>query len=162
MELLGLVENITAEYNDGYTHYQVSALCAQVLLYALLVLLPLLVLLGFLLRWITVRAGRPAVGIWLVRGGVALLLVYALLLAAGTGPYLQLYPCGGASSPWTLWIICCRVAAVPFWPWHSIWAGGWAAPEEGHGVAGQGDPPRPLILRPQNDPKRRNRWTRTN
>ena len=95
MELLGLVENITAEYNDGYTHYQVSALCAQVLLYALLALRPLLVLLGVLIRWLTVRAGRPAAGIWLVRGGVALLLVYALLLAAGTGPYLQLYPCGG-------------------------------------------------------------------
>lgn len=95
MELLGLVENISGEYNDGYTHYQVSALCAQVLLYALLALIPLLFLLGFLARRLTGRAGRPAAGIWLVRGGVVLLLVYALLLAAGAGPYLQLYPRGG-------------------------------------------------------------------
>ena len=95
MEMLGLVENISAEYNDGYTYYQVSALCAQVLRYALLALIPLLILLGFLARRLTARAGRPAAGIWLVRGGVALLLVYALLLAAGTGPYLQLYPSGG-------------------------------------------------------------------
>ena len=36
MEMLGLVENISAEYNDGYTHYQVSTLCAQVLLLSLI------------------------------------------------------------------------------------------------------------------------------
>ena len=96
MELLGLVKNISGEYNDGYTYYQVSALCAQVLRYALLALIPLLILLGFLARRLTARTGRPAAGIWLVRGGVVLLLVYALLLAAGTGPYLQLYPSGGS------------------------------------------------------------------
>ena len=95
MEMLGLVENISAEYNDGYTHYQVSTLCAQVLLYALLALIPLLFLLGFLARRVTGRAGRPAAGIWLVRSGVGLLLAYALLLATGAGPYLQLYPEGG-------------------------------------------------------------------
>ena len=96
MELLGLVKNISAEYNDGYTHYQVSSSCAQVLMYTFLALLPLLFLLGFLVRRLTGRAGRGAVGVWLVRGGVILLLVYAMLLATGTGPYVQLYPSGGS------------------------------------------------------------------
>lgn len=96
MEMLGLVKNISAEYNDGYTHYQVSAHCAQVLLYALLALIPLLFLLGVLAQRLTDRAGRPAAGTWLVRGGVVLLLIYALLLATGTGPYLRLYPRGGS------------------------------------------------------------------
>ena len=95
MEALGLVENISEEYNDGYTYYQVSAFCAQLLLYVLLALIPLLFLLGFLARRLTARAGRGAAGIWLVRGGAAALLIYALLLATGTGPYLQFYPEGG-------------------------------------------------------------------
>ena len=95
MELLGLVKDISGEYNDGWTHYQVSRMCDTVMKYLIFGLIPVLFLLGFLARRLTARAGRDALGIWLVRGGSILLLIYALLLAAGVGPYLKLYPKGG-------------------------------------------------------------------
>lgn len=95
MELLGLVRDVSGEYNDGWTHYQVSRMCDTVIKYLILGSIPAMLLLGFLVRRLMRRTGRNALGIWLVRGGVIVLLIYALLLAAGVGPYIKLYPKGG-------------------------------------------------------------------
>ena len=81
MEMLGFVENISAEYQDGYIHYSVSGSCDTVMMRFLLGLFPLLFLFGFLTRRLSARAGRDALGIWLARVSVALLLGYALLLS---------------------------------------------------------------------------------
>ena len=82
MEMLGFVENISAEYQDGYIHYSVSGSCDTVMMWLLLGLFPLLFLFGFLTRRLSARAGRDTLGIWLARVSVALLLGYALLLSA--------------------------------------------------------------------------------
>ena len=95
MEMLGFVENISAEYQDGYIHYSVSGSCDTVMMWLLLGLFPLLFLFGFLTRRLSARAGRDTLGIWLARVSVALLLGYALLLSIGVGPYIQFYPSGG-------------------------------------------------------------------
>ena len=96
MELLGLVKDVSGEYNDGWTHYQVSRMCDTVMRYLILGLIPAMLLLGFFIRKLAGRAGQNVLGVWLVRGGVILLLIYALLLAAGVGPYIKLYPRGGS------------------------------------------------------------------
>lgn len=95
MELLGLVKDVSGEYSDGWTHYQVSRMCDTVMKYLILGLIPAMLLLGFFIRRLAGRTGQNILGIWLVRGGVVLLLIYALLLAIGVGPYIKLYPRGG-------------------------------------------------------------------
>ena len=95
MELLGLVKDVSGEYNDGWTHYQVSRMCDTVMKCLIWGAIPAMLLLGFLVRRVAARTGRDTLGIWLVRVSVILLLVYALLLAVGVGPYLKLYPKGG-------------------------------------------------------------------
>ena len=47
MEILGLVKDLTGEYNDGYTHYEVSRRCDELMKILLLGLFPALFLLGF-------------------------------------------------------------------------------------------------------------------
>lgn len=67
-----------------------------------------------------------AYGAALVRGGVILLLIYALLLAAGVGPYLKLYPRGGSFLSFDtldhiLRGIYCSLLALAL-----FWGAGWA------------------------------------
>lgn len=95
MEMLGLVKDLTGEYNDGYTHYEVSRHCDELMKALLWGLFPALFLLGFLVRRCLARTGQDPFGKGLVYGGTILLLGYAVLLAAGIGPYIQLYPKGG-------------------------------------------------------------------
>ena len=83
---LGLMEDLTHQYNDGYTHYTVSAKANDVFAYLTLSLLPLLFVIGVLMGF---RRKERA-----IRMGVILLLVYGLLLTVGIGPYIQLYPQG--------------------------------------------------------------------
>lgn len=91
-ELLGLVTDLTARYNDGWTHYQVSAKAGGVFLVLSLALLPLLFLFGLTITHLLDRLGRPALGRRLIRAGTGVLLGYSLLLALGIGPYFQFYP----------------------------------------------------------------------
>ena len=83
---LGLVKDISHTYNDGYTHYTVSAQTGDIFAYLTLSLLPLLFVIGVLMGF---RRKERA-----IRMGVILLLVYGLLLAVGIGPYIELYPQG--------------------------------------------------------------------
>lgn len=87
-QLLGLVEDIAYQYNDGYTHYTVSARTGDVFAALLFSLLPVLFLLGFLIR----RKCSPDKGKKIMRILVTFLLIYAILLAVGIGPYVQFYP----------------------------------------------------------------------
>ena len=83
---LGLVKDISHEYNDGFTHYTVSAQTGDIFAYLTLSLLPLLFVIGLLMG---LRQKERA-----IRMGVILLLIYAVLLAVGIGPYIELYPQG--------------------------------------------------------------------
>ncbi len=58
MEILGLVKDLTGEYNDGYTHYEVSRRCDELMKILLWGLFPALFLLGFLARRCLARADR--------------------------------------------------------------------------------------------------------
>ncbi len=85
-KLLGLVEDISSQYNDGYIHHSVSSKTGDVFTALTLSLIPLLFLAGFLLGRRKDRGQRP------LRIAIILLLVYAVLLAVGVGPYIQFYP----------------------------------------------------------------------
>ena len=87
---LGLVEDIAYQYNDGYTHYRVSGRTGDVFSALTLSLIPLLLIAGFLLRRFAGETGRK-----IIKAGGVLLLIYAVLLAVGVGPYFILYPKGG-------------------------------------------------------------------
>lgn len=87
----GLVEDIAYQYNDGYTHYRVSAQTGDIFTALTISLLPILFLTGFLIR----RKCNPIKGKKYLRIGVISLLVYAVLLATGIGPYIQFYPRSG-------------------------------------------------------------------
>lgn len=85
---LGLMEDLTHQYNDGYTHYTVSAKANDVFAYLTLSLTPIFFLLGFLIgRRYGAETGRHS-----IRITISLLLVYGVLLATGVGPYIQFYP----------------------------------------------------------------------
>lgn len=86
-KLLGLVEDISYQYNDGFIHHSVSARTGDVFLTFFLALIPILFLTGFLLRRRFPEGGQKA-----VRVGSAFLLLYALTSAIGLGPYIQFYP----------------------------------------------------------------------
>ena len=88
---LGLVEDISHEYNDGFTHYTVSVKANDVFACLTLSLLPLLFLAGFLIRFLCTRRGKAHMG-HAVRVAAGILLIYAVLLAVGIGPYIQFYP----------------------------------------------------------------------
>lgn len=90
-QFLGLVEDIAYQYNDGYTHYRVSARTGDVFAALTFSLLPILFVTGLLIRW----KCDPIRGKRLVKIGVTMLLVYAVLLAVGIGPYIELYPQSG-------------------------------------------------------------------
>ena len=90
-EQLGLVTDLTAQYNDGYTHYQVSAQADEVFGRLFLSLFPLFFLVGLLLSLLL--AGRkPKLARKILRCGTSFLLLYGLLLGVGVAPYLQFYP----------------------------------------------------------------------
>ena len=61
-EQMGLVSNLTAQYNDGAIHYQVSARADEVFSILFLSLIPLLFLFGLILRFLLCRAGHPNAG----------------------------------------------------------------------------------------------------
>lgn len=93
-EQLNLVKDISHLYNDGFTHYEVSAgtddFFQALTISAILVLFSL----GFLLCFFTALRGQEKTGQLIIRGSMTLFLIYAVLLAIGVGPYIQFYPQG--------------------------------------------------------------------
>ena len=91
-EWLGLMEDLSA--GNGSTLYTVSAKADDFFETAFFSLIPLLFLSGFLLNFLLCRRGRLPRAVVLTRWGIGALLVYAVLLAVGVGPYIQFYPQG--------------------------------------------------------------------
>ncbi len=88
MELLGLVKDVSGEYNDGTT-YTVSAKCDDVLLWMVVGFMAFCLVFGVLMALMKGQRGMKAVKVF-----SAVLIVYAVLLAVGIGPYVELYPQG--------------------------------------------------------------------
>lgn len=94
-EQLGLVTDLTAQYNDGAIHYRVSAQAGEVFSALLLSLIPLLFLLGLALCFFLHRSGRELLARRVIECFTLSLVLYAFLLAFGAAPYLQFYPQSG-------------------------------------------------------------------
>lgn len=92
-EQMGLVEDVSHLYSDGTT-YQVSADTGEVFGWIAFSLIPLVLLIGFLLRFFTARRRGERTAQMILRTGIGMLLLYALLLAVGIGPYIEFYPQG--------------------------------------------------------------------
>ena len=93
-ECLGLVKNISHEYNDGGTYWSVAANTGDVFFTLLLSMIAVMFFVGYLIHFIYRMKQNAAKGEKIVRIGAISLLVYAILLAVGIGPYIQFYPQG--------------------------------------------------------------------
>lgn len=93
-EMLGLVTNISEEYNDGSIHWSVAANTGDVFLTLFLSMIAVMFFLGFLIHFVYRVKQNVIKGENIVLIGVIILLVYAIMLAVGIGPYIQFYPQG--------------------------------------------------------------------
>ena len=93
-EMLGLVKNISHEYNDGGTYWSVAANTGDVFLTLLLSMIAVMFFVGFLIHFVYRVKQNTVRGEKIVLIAVIILLVYAILLAVGIGPYIQFYPQG--------------------------------------------------------------------
>ena len=91
---LGLVEDISQQYNDGYTYYTVSGKADDVFAALTLSLMPLLFGAGILV-------GRQARSSRTLRICKILLIAYGILIATGVGPYIQFYPQSSGFLDWS-------------------------------------------------------------
>ena len=91
-EMLGLVKNISHEYNDGGTYWSVAGNTGDVFLTLMLSMFGVMFFAGFLLHFIYRVKQNALRGEKIVFSAMIDLLVYAILLAVGIGPYIQFYP----------------------------------------------------------------------
>ena len=91
-EVLGLVKNISHEYNDGGTYWSVAGNTDDVFLRLLLSMFAVMFFAGFLMHFIYRVKQNALRGEKIVFSAMIVLLVYAILLAVGVGPYIQFYP----------------------------------------------------------------------
>ena len=91
-EMLGLVKNISHEYNDGGTYWSVAGNTGDVFLTLMLSMFGVMFSAGFLLHFIYRVKQNALRGEKIVFSAMIVLLVYAILLAVGVGPYIQFYP----------------------------------------------------------------------
>lgn len=94
-EQMGLVSDLTAQYNDGAIHYQVSARADEVFATLFLSLIPLLFLSALIFCFLLCRRGRPNVGRQILNILSMFLGIYGLFLSFGAAPYLQFFPQAG-------------------------------------------------------------------
>ena len=93
-ERLGLVKDLRDLSDDGTT-WQVSARADEVFAWIFFVLALSLVLAVFLLRFFGARKNKDPLCRRVQRILTALILLRAILVAVGVGPYVQFYPIGG-------------------------------------------------------------------
>ena len=91
-EMLGLVKNISHEYNDGGTYWSVAGNTGDVFMTLMLSMFGVMFFAGFLLHFIYRVKQNALRGEKIVFSAMIVLLVYAILLAVGVGPYIQFYP----------------------------------------------------------------------
>lgn len=94
-ELLGLVKNISHEYNDGGVYWSVAGNTGDVFFTLMMSLIAVMFFVGFLIHFVYRVKQNPQKGANVVRICTVVLLIYAVLLAVGIGPYIQFYPQGG-------------------------------------------------------------------
>lgn len=94
-ELLGLVRNVSDQYGDGGIHYEVSARADEIFGAIGLSAIAVLFLLGLIIRFAGVKMAHENGAKGVVICISAVLLVYALLLTVGIGPYIRWYPQDG-------------------------------------------------------------------
>ena len=88
MEILGLVEDLSEVYNDGTT-YSVSAKCGEVYGWMLCGFMVFSFVLGFAMRLLSKKEKMNSVKYISI-----VYFLYAIFLAVGIGPYIELYPQG--------------------------------------------------------------------
>ena len=91
-QMLGLVKNISHEYNDGGTYWSVAGNTDDVFLTLLLSMIGFMFFVGFLIHFVYRVKQNPMRGEKFMLIAAIMLLVYAILLAVGIGPYIQFYP----------------------------------------------------------------------
>ena len=91
-QMLGLVKNISHEYNDGGTYWSVAGNTDDVFLTLLLSMIGFMFFVGFLIHFVYRVKQNPVRGEKFMLIAAIMLLVYAILLAVGIGPYIQFYP----------------------------------------------------------------------
>ena len=91
-EMLGLVKNISHEYIDGGTYWSVAGNTGDVFLTLMLSMFAVMFFAGFLMHFIYRVKQNALRGEKIVFSAMIVLLVYAILLAVGVGPYIQFYP----------------------------------------------------------------------
>lgn len=94
-EQLDLVKNTSHLYNDGHIYYEVSAKADEIFSMLALSGIPLLFLLGLMVQLIASLSRHDRLGRNIIRIIAGVLMVYAVLLAVGIGPYITWYPQGG-------------------------------------------------------------------
>lgn len=94
-EQLDLVKNTSHLYNDGHIYYEVSAKADEFFSMLTLSCIPAFFLLGLLIQCIAVKRKHDKLGRGIIRGVMGVLLVYAVFLAVGIGPYIIWYPQDG-------------------------------------------------------------------
>ncbi len=94
-KMLGLVKDISHEYNDGAIHTSVSAKTGDVFFCLYLALPVILFILGFIITFFIHDKSKKSIIKKVFNFLIIILLVYAVLLAVGIAPYLEFYPHGG-------------------------------------------------------------------
>ena len=90
-KMLGLVKDISHEYNDGAIHTSVSARAGDIFFCLHLALPVVLFIFGFIIAFLYRNRSVKKV----FNALIIIMLVYAVLLAVGIAPYLEFYPRGG-------------------------------------------------------------------
>ena len=94
-KMLGLVKDISHEYNDGAIHTSVSAKAGDIFFCLHLALPVVLFLLGLMITFFIRDKSKKSIIKKVFNILIIILLVYAVFLAVGIAPYLEFYPRGG-------------------------------------------------------------------
>ena len=94
-KMLGLVKDISHEYNDGAIHTRVSAKAGDIFFCLHPALPVVLFILGFIISFFIRDKSKKSIIKKVFNILIIILLVYAVLLAIGIAPYLEFYPRGG-------------------------------------------------------------------
>jgi len=94
-KMLGLVEDISHEYNDGFAHTRVSARADEVFMYLHLAFPVILFMISFIISFLYTKKDKATIVKKALNVVIILMLIYAVLLLIGIAPYFTFYPQGG-------------------------------------------------------------------
>ena len=94
-KMLGLIKDVSLEYNDGFEHISVSAKAGEVFFCFYIAVPFILFTAGFVIAFLNRKKSIEKTVRKTFNAVIAIFLIYAFLLAVGVAPYLQFYPQGG-------------------------------------------------------------------